>query len=85
MVSSLSRRVRGAGPVGPGAPAGVLLAGGADDGPDVEVGGPSRETHLLPRPQPEQVPPPTSHSSTSSEIFDFLIRFSWVTCLKVEK
>lgn len=54
-----SLRVRRAQPPGPGAPAGVLLAGGADDRPDVEVSGPSGETHLLPGPQPEQVPPPT--------------------------
>lgn len=33
---------------GPGAPVGVLLAGGADDRPDVEVSGPPRETYLLP-------------------------------------
>lgn len=35
-------------PPGPGAPVGVLLAGGADDRPDVEVSGPPRETYLLP-------------------------------------
>ncbi len=51
--------------LGPGAPVGVLLAGGADGRTDVEVGGPSRETYLLPWPQPEQVPPPKSHTSTS--------------------
>lgn len=49
-------RVCGAQPLGPGPPVGVLLAGGADDWGDMEVGGPSRKTHLLPRPQPEQVP-----------------------------
>ncbi|CAF90265.1 unnamed protein product, partial [Tetraodon nigroviridis] len=47
-------RFRGAESPGPGPPVGVLLAGGADDGSDVEVGGPSREADLLPRPEPEQ-------------------------------
>lgn len=41
-------RVFRARPLGPGAPVGVLLAGGADDRTDVEVSGPSRETYLLP-------------------------------------
>lgn len=41
-------RVRGAQPPGSGSSAGVLLAGGADDGTDVEVSGSSRKTHLLP-------------------------------------
>lgn len=48
--------------LGPGAPVGVLLAGGADDRSDVEVRGSSRETYLLPRPQLEQVPPPRTHT-----------------------
>lgn len=63
-------RVCGAQPAGPGAPAGVLLAGGADDRADVEVCGPARQAHFLPRPLSEQVnlqltscPPP--HTCTS--------------------
>jgi len=48
-------RLCGAGPAGPGAPAGVLLAGGADDRADVAVRGPARHAHLLPGPLPEQV------------------------------
>lgn len=59
-------RLRGDQPAGPGAPAGVLLAGGADDRPDVEVSGPPRETHLLPGPQPEQVPPPDTFLPSAS-------------------
>lgn len=50
---------------GPGPPVGVLLAGGADDRSDVEVGGPSWETDVLPRPEPEQVPPPSTHRNVS--------------------
>lgn len=42
-----SPRFRRAESPGPGPPAGVLLAGGADDRPDVEVSGPSREADVL--------------------------------------
>lgn len=52
-------RFCGAESPGPGPPVGVLLAGGADDRSDVEVRGPSRETGVLPRPESEQVPPPS--------------------------
>lgn len=52
-------RFCGAESPGPGPPVGVLLAGGADDRSDVEVGGPSREADVLPRPEPEQVAPPS--------------------------
>lgn len=41
-------RFRRAESPGPGPPVGVLLAGGADDRPDVEVSGPPREADLLP-------------------------------------
>lgn len=54
-------RFCGAESPGPGPPVGVLLAGGADDRSDVEVGGPSRQADVLPRPEPEQVPPPSTH------------------------
>lgn len=40
---------------GPGAPVGVLLAGGADAGSDVEVCRPPWETHILTRPKAQQV------------------------------
>lgn len=40
-------RVCGAQSSGPGAHVGVLLAGGANDRPDVEVGQPPGETHFL--------------------------------------
>ena len=52
-------RFCGAESPGPGPPVGVLLAGGADDRSYVEVDAASGEADVLPRPEPEQVPPPS--------------------------
>lgn len=54
-----SLRFRGADTFRSGASIGMLLAGYSDVGIDVEICGSSRETHLLTRPQTEQVKPPT--------------------------